>query len=91
VAFDVERDAVVLSPILKWFAEDWQDHGGVLEWLGERVESAAFQAALRRKAKAPASVVYAEHDRTHRKRTSDRVRSLTTDAISTMKLMRSSP
>lgn len=62
VAFDAERDAVVLSPILKWYAEDWREHGGVFGWLADRVENRAAQSALRRKARHPTGVEYAEYD-----------------------------
>lgn len=62
VAYDIERDAIVLSPILKWYAEDWREHGGVLPWLADRVENTTVQAALRRKALAPTGVEYAEYD-----------------------------
>ncbi|MBI2425674.1 MAG: DUF547 domain-containing protein [Candidatus Hydrogenedentes bacterium] len=62
VAYDPEKQAVLLSPILDWYGEDWENHGGVLPWLAERVEDAALREAIARVAKGELKVAYSEYD-----------------------------
>ncbi len=62
VAFDSERDTVVLSPILNWYAEDWRENGNVFSWLADQVENPTVQTDLRRRVHLPTGVEYAEYD-----------------------------
>ena len=38
--------AIQLSPILQWYGVDWDNHGGTLAWLAERVRDGALREAL---------------------------------------------
>lgn len=62
VAYDAPRGAVVLNPIVKWYADDWKAPGGVLPWLAGRVDDAALRDALRRAAEGKAAVAYSDYD-----------------------------
>lgn len=62
VSFDAARGTVTLSPILKWYAEDWQARGGVLPWLAERTDDPAVRDALRRASVGLVPVEYSEYD-----------------------------
>ncbi len=46
VGIDDETDALQLSPILKWYAQDWDAHGGYLAWLSNLVSDDAVRAKL---------------------------------------------
>lgn len=46
VAIDDKTGAVNLSPILKWYATDWDAQGGYLAWLGKLVSDADVRAKL---------------------------------------------
>jgi len=38
VAYDGSSSSLMLSPILNWYGDDWQNEGGYLAWLHERVD-----------------------------------------------------
>ena len=61
VAYDASLDAVVLNPIVKWYADDWKARG-VLPWLADRVDDIPLRAALRRAAEGKTAVEYADYD-----------------------------
>ncbi len=46
VAIDDESGALKLSPILKWYASDWDAQGGYLKWLHGMVNDKAVAAKL---------------------------------------------
>ena len=46
VAIDDESGALKLSPILKWYASDWDAQGGYLKWLHGMVTDKAVAAKL---------------------------------------------
>lgn len=58
VSFDAGKQTVMLSPILDWYGEDWENHGGVLPWLAARVEDGVLRDALARAAKGELKVGY---------------------------------
>ncbi len=39
-------DTIQLSPILNWYGEDWDNHGGTRAWLAERVQDDTLKQAL---------------------------------------------
>ena len=40
------NDTLQLSPILNWYGEDWDNHGGTRAWLAERVRDDTLKQAL---------------------------------------------
>ena len=46
VDFDPVTETVNLSPILRWYGEDWDDVGGYLKWLGELVSDGDLRTRL---------------------------------------------
>ena len=47
VRFDASNKTLYLSPILKWYAEDWEASGGYLKWLAERIDDAGLAESVR--------------------------------------------
>jgi len=62
VSFDQTQRRVVLSPILKWYGEDWDAVGGYLPWLAERVETPTMREALRKAGEGDLEVAFADYD-----------------------------
>ena len=46
VALDAENNKLQLSPILKWYGEDWTNEGGYLKWLLLRTAQPDIRSAL---------------------------------------------
>lgn len=62
VAFDAGEKVVRLSRILSWYGEDWDNHGGYLNWLAERVEAPAVVEALKKADAGEVDVAFNEYD-----------------------------
>tara|TARA_R110001592_G_scaffold10778_4_gene54972 strand:+ start:1306 stop:2211 length:906 start_codon:yes stop_codon:yes gene_type:complete len=62
VAYDGENKTVHLSRILSWYGEDWDNHGGYLTWLAERVEDPDVAEALRQAEEGSVAVEFNEYD-----------------------------
>lgn len=62
VTYDAENNTVRLSRILSWYGEDWDNHGGYLTWLAERVEDQSLKQALQQAADGTVEVVFNEYD-----------------------------
>lgn len=62
VRYDAEQKKLWLSPILKWYAEDFGGEAGVVKFLSERVEDPATRAGLEAVAAGSATVAYNEYD-----------------------------
>lgn len=62
VAYKAEENAVYVSRILNWYGEDWDGHGGYLQWLYERVEDPALKDALLKAASEEVDVRFFEYD-----------------------------
>lgn len=62
VAFDQIKDAIALSPILKWYSEDWDASGGYLAWLGERVSDKSVLEKIAAAEQKQVSVEFNEYD-----------------------------
>ncbi len=62
VAFDAQANALRLSPILKWYGDDWEHLGGYLLWLGERVRDATLKGIIQRASRGEVPVTFFEYD-----------------------------
>lgn len=62
VDYDQGHDILRLSPILKWYGEDWKNEGGYLSWLRERIQDEATAAALARAMQGDLRIEFADYD-----------------------------
>ncbi len=62
VAYDEENNTVRLSRILAWYGGDWDNHGGYLAWLAERVDDPDLADALKKADAEEVDVAYNEYD-----------------------------
>ncbi len=62
VHFDPEKQQLQLSPLLKWYGEDFGGQSGVLDFLLSRVESAGTASGLNAARESRAKVVYNKYD-----------------------------
>ena len=62
VDFDPERKALLLSPILSWYAEDWDAAGGVLKWLSGKSTDKDCQAKIAAAIAGELDVKYSNYD-----------------------------
>ncbi len=62
IAFDAGSNTLYLSPILKWYGQDWDAVGGYLDWLARRAKSETVTAALERAAQGEVRVVFTDYD-----------------------------
>ncbi len=65
VDFDVEKKQLNLSPILKWYGDDWNERypdGGYLAWIRELSNSQAIKDATNNVASGGATVGFFEYD-----------------------------
>ena len=62
VDFDPVADAVRLSPILKWYAEDWDASGGYLNWLSGRVSDEQLVSKIKAADSQQTKVVFNSYD-----------------------------
>ncbi len=62
VRYDAESDRIQLSPILKWYGDDFDVVGGYLKFLAERTEDAALKAALEKADAGSIKVKFMDYD-----------------------------
>lgn len=62
VMYDAESNALLLSPILKWYGEDWMNEGSYLAWLEERVTDASLKQAVTAAREQRLAVGWFEYD-----------------------------
>ncbi len=62
VHYDAKENSVYLSPILKWYEEDFGDQSGVLDFLLSRVDSPKTTAGLQAAREGQGKIVYNEYD-----------------------------
>jgi hypothetical protein len=62
VAYDSAANTIRLSRILSWYGGDWDNHGGYLTWLSERVDDEILRDALKRADAGEAEVAFNEYD-----------------------------
>lgn len=62
VDFDPVAGAVRLSPILKWYSEDWDAAGGYLNWLAERITTESVRARVAAAAAGETNVAFNSYD-----------------------------
>jgi hypothetical protein len=62
VAYDGDANTVRLSRILSWYGEDWDNHGGYLAWLAERVTDPTLKEALLKADEGEVEEVFNEYD-----------------------------
>lgn len=62
VGFDAERNALTLSPLLKWYADDWDASGGVLQWLAGKSTDAACKGKIAAAIAGTVAVKYNDYD-----------------------------
>jgi len=55
-------DHLRLSPILKWYGDDWNAVGGYLPWLAQRVKDASLKTVVERAARGEVPVTFFEYD-----------------------------
>ncbi|MCA9061746.1 MAG: DUF547 domain-containing protein [Planctomycetaceae bacterium] len=51
-----------LSPILKWYGDDWSDSGGYLKWLQHRVADEQLRSALDKMLESEPAIQWNEYD-----------------------------
>lgn len=62
VDYDTTHDVLRLSPILQWYGDDWNESGGYLPWLVERIEDEDLRNAVTRAANGETSIVFADYN-----------------------------
>ena len=62
VRYDAAAKTVQLSPLLKWYADDWSAAGGVLAWLTGLVQDEATQQGLQAASNQQAEVAFNTYD-----------------------------
>jgi len=62
VAYDAEANAVMLSPILKWYSDDFGGQGGYLAFLAERVHEPGLKQAIEKARAGRLKVRFYEYD-----------------------------
>ena len=62
VRYDAAANELQLSPILSWYADDWQTAGGALEWLKTLVSSDALHERIEAAQSGQIPVVYNSYD-----------------------------
>ena len=62
VAYDSSMKTVALSPILKWYSEDWDSEGGYLKWLAERVTDSELGSRLAEAKTGATAVSFNDYD-----------------------------
>ncbi len=62
VDFDPTYNQLRLSPILQWYGEDWDDVGGYLPWLIERIADADLREAVTLAANGEADIAFADYN-----------------------------
>ena len=62
VAYDASENVIRLSTILSWYGEDWDNHGGYLAWLSERVDDSTVAEALKKADADEVEVEFNDYD-----------------------------
>jgi hypothetical protein len=62
VSFDATADAISLSPLLKWYAQDWDAEGGYLKWLQARVTDSEVKEKLAAADAGNLTVTFKDYD-----------------------------
>ncbi|MEM8736772.1 MAG: DUF547 domain-containing protein, partial [Planctomycetota bacterium] len=62
VAFDSKSGSLQLSPILSWYASDWDAAGGYLVWLQSLVKDAGLKNSLSQAASGSIQVQFNDYD-----------------------------
>ena len=62
VALDTSGLVLQLSPILKWYGDDWKPVGGYLTWLATRVRDPKLSEAIRRAESSEIDVKFFDYD-----------------------------
>ncbi len=62
VDYDPVEGVVRLSPILKWYSEDWDASGGYLNWVAERVETDSVKQQIVAAAAKQTKVAFNSYD-----------------------------
>jgi len=60
--FDPVQNRLRLSPILKWYGDDWESVGGYLPWLAARVRDPEVKLAIKRAIQGEVSISFVEYD-----------------------------
>ena len=62
VRYDSEENAIRVSRILQWYGEDWDDHGGYLPWLAQRVDDVRLAEMMMRADATDIRLEFNEYD-----------------------------
>lgn len=62
VAYDASGKTLRLSPILNWYGDDWEQMGGYLPWLSERVKDPALKQVIAQAARGEVQVAFFDYD-----------------------------
>jgi len=62
VAYDPNDNTLRLSPLLKWYGDDWLPVGGYLPWLASRVKDLQLSDAIRQAEREDISVEFFDYD-----------------------------
>ncbi len=62
VRYDAAKKTVLLSPLLKWYEEDWAAAGGILAWLHGLVKDQAVQQSLQAASTNQVAVEFNSYD-----------------------------
>ena len=62
VAYQSSDTTLRLSPILSWYGEDWDQVGGYLPWLVERVQDAELKKVIEQASRGETQVAFFDYD-----------------------------
>ncbi|QDS93893.1 hypothetical protein FF011L_26690 [Roseimaritima multifibrata] len=62
VTYDAPSDTLKLSPLLDWYGTDWDQVGGYLPWLANRVQDETTKQAILRASRNETSVAFLDYD-----------------------------
>lgn len=62
VSIDPDNGTLRLSPILKWYGDDWDDEGGYLQWLLLRTEQPEVRTAIESMLASEPLIQWSEYD-----------------------------
>ncbi len=62
VTLDTTNQTLQLSPLLNWYGDDWQQVGGYLPWLRQRVKEPSLQQAIDAATRGELQVTFAKYD-----------------------------